>query len=175
MSFRPPLPRPKTVAAKAPGAPKAGPVLRRFWPYAIGDRHRRAAGGLCALVVSCCELGTVAMFDVITDRVLARRQVAGFWGPAGWRLGIVAVAALAMFCGEYVSSLASAVLRETPVLVLDEPTSGLSLADTRAVLRLLGPVMAGRTTIVITHDEAVAAQAGYIVTLSEPGVAAARS
>jgi ABC-type transport system involved in cytochrome bd biosynthesis fused ATPase/permease subunit len=50
--------------------------------------------------------------------------------------------------------------------VLDEPTAGLSPADARAVLGLLRPVMAGRTTIVITHDEAVAAQADQIVTLS---------
>jgi ATP-binding cassette, subfamily B, bacterial len=82
-------------------------VLHRFWPYARGDRRRLALGGLCALAVSAGELGTVSMFGVITDRVLARRQLAGFWEPAGWWLAIVVVAAVAMFSGEYMTSLAS--------------------------------------------------------------------
>ena len=62
-------------------------------------------------------------------------------------------------------AIARAILRDTPVLVLDEPTAGLSPADTLAVMRLLRPVMAGRTTIVITHDPSVAAAANRIVTI----------
>jgi ATP-binding cassette, subfamily B, bacterial len=82
-------------------------VLRRFWPYTKGDRYRLVLGGLCALAVAGGELGTVSMFGVITDRVLVRRHLAGFWGPAGWWLAIVVVAAVAMFSGEYQTSLAS--------------------------------------------------------------------
>ena len=62
-------------------------------------------------------------------------------------------------------AIARAILRDAPVLVLDEPTAGLSPADTMAVMRLLRPVMAGRTTIIITHDPSVAAAANQIVTL----------
>jgi ATP-binding cassette, subfamily B, bacterial len=62
-------------------------------------------------------------------------------------------------------AIARATLRDTPVLVLDEPTAGLSPADARNMLRLLGPVMAGRTTIVITHDAELAARADQIVDL----------
>jgi ATP-binding cassette subfamily B protein len=70
-------------------------------------------------------------------------------------------------------AIARATLRDAPVLVLDEPTAGLSPADAQTVLELLRPVIAGRTTIVITHDAAVAARADQIVTLgplpSAPG------
>ena len=82
-------------------------VLRRFWPYTKGDQLRLVFGGLCALAVAGCELGTVSLFGVITDKVLAKRDLAAFWAPAGWWLAIVAAAAVAMFCGEYVTSLAS--------------------------------------------------------------------
>jgi ATP-binding cassette subfamily B protein len=82
-------------------------VLRRFWPYAKGDRRWLVLGGLCALAVAGCELGTVYVFDIITDRVLTPRHLAGFWAPAGWWLAIAALASVAMFFGEYVTSLAS--------------------------------------------------------------------
>ena len=82
-------------------------MFRQFWSYAKGDRRWLVLGGLCALVVSGCELGTVSVFDVITDRVLTARHLAGFWAPAGWWLAIAALAAVAMFFGEYVRSLAS--------------------------------------------------------------------
>lgn len=82
-------------------------IFRRFWCYTKGDRHRLALGGLSALVVSGCELGTASLFGVITDSVLARHRMAAFWGPAGWWAGLVAVAAVAMFFSQYVSTLAS--------------------------------------------------------------------
>jgi ATP-binding cassette, subfamily B, bacterial len=82
-------------------------MLRQFWRYTKGERRWLALGGLCALIVAGCELGTVAVFDIITNQVLAARHLAGFWAPAGCWLGIAAVGAVAMFFGEYLTSLAS--------------------------------------------------------------------
>jgi len=82
-------------------------MIRRFWCYTRGDRGKMALGALCTLAVSGCELGTVSLFGVITDRVLAKGNLAEFWGLAAWWLAIVAVAAVAMFVSEYITSLAS--------------------------------------------------------------------
>jgi ATP-binding cassette subfamily B protein len=62
-------------------------------------------------------------------------------------------------------AIARAILRDSPVLVLDEPTTGLSPSDARRVMGLLAPVMESRTTIVITHDLAIAAEADEVVRL----------
>lgn len=52
--------------------------------------------------------------------------------------------------------IAPAILRDAPVLVLDEPTAGLDAAAARRVMTPLARLMAGRTTILITHDLALA-------------------
>jgi ATP-binding cassette subfamily B protein len=84
-----------------------GDVFRRFWSYTRGDRRWLVIGGGCALLVAGCELGTVSVFDAITDRVLTARHLGGFWALAGWWLAIAGLAAAAMFFGEYLTSLAS--------------------------------------------------------------------
>ena len=64
-------------------------------------------------------------------------------------------------------AIARAYLRDTPILVLDEPTTGL---DDAAVSRLIGPLrrlMAGRTTILITHDQRLATEAERVVALAD--------
>jgi ATP-binding cassette subfamily B protein len=81
-------------------------VIRRFWPYAKGSRRWLVIGGLCALAVAGGELGTVAVFEMITDRVLIARHLAGFWALGGWWLAIAALAAAAMFTGHYLTALA---------------------------------------------------------------------
>jgi ATP-binding cassette, subfamily B, bacterial len=85
----------------------AAHMIRRFWRYTKGNRHMLVLGGVCTLLISGSELGSVIVFGMITDRVLARRHLAAFWGLAYWWLGIAAVAAVAMFAGNYVTSLAS--------------------------------------------------------------------
>ncbi|MFH8733126.1 ABC transporter ATP-binding protein [Streptomyces sp. NPDC017964] len=60
-------------------------------------------------------------------------------------------------------AIARAMLRGAPVLVLDEPTTGLDALATRRVVQPLRRLMAGRTTIVITHDLALAPDADRIL------------
>jgi ABC-type nitrate/sulfonate/bicarbonate transport system ATPase subunit len=52
-----------------------------------------------------------------------------------------------------------------PVLILDEPTTGLAAPTARRVLAPLRRLMAGRTTILITHDLHLAPEADRIVVL----------
>ncbi|HYY06566.1 MAG TPA: ATP-binding cassette domain-containing protein, partial [Candidatus Limnocylindria bacterium] len=51
-------------------------------------------------------------------------------------------------------AIARAMLRAAPILILDEPTTGLDPENAHVVLRALGRLMEGRTTIVIAHGEA---------------------
>src|SRR6201987_64606 len=82
-------------------------MIRRFWHYTRGDRGRLVLGALCTLAVSGCELWTVRLFGVLTDRVLAQGRLAGVWRLRRWWRAVVAVAAVAMFVAEYMTSLAS--------------------------------------------------------------------
>ena len=49
-------------------------------------------------------------------------------------------------------AIARAILRDAPVLVLDEPMTGLDQATATRIMEPLRLLMAGRTTILITHD-----------------------
>ncbi|MFI1292759.1 ABC transporter ATP-binding protein [Streptomyces sp. NPDC020792] len=60
-------------------------------------------------------------------------------------------------------AIARAMLRSAPVLILDEPTAGLDGLAARRVVQPLRRLMAGRTTIMITHDLSLAADADRIL------------
>lgn len=60
-------------------------------------------------------------------------------------------------------AIARAMLRAAPVLVLDEPTAGLDAVAARQVVQPLRRLMAGRTTIMITHDLSLAPDADRIL------------
>ncbi|MFF2331730.1 MULTISPECIES: ABC transporter ATP-binding protein [unclassified Streptomyces] len=60
-------------------------------------------------------------------------------------------------------TIARVMLRGAPVLVLDEPTAGLDVFAARRVMQPLRRLMAGRTTILITHDLALAPDADRIL------------
>lgn len=64
-------------------------------------------------------------------------------------------------------AIARAMLRDAPVLLLDEPTTGLDRLAARRILAPLRRLAEGRTTIVITHDLALAADADRILVLDE--------
>ncbi|MFJ8489866.1 ABC transporter ATP-binding protein [Streptomyces sp. NPDC094038] len=60
-------------------------------------------------------------------------------------------------------AIARAMLRAAPVLVLDEPTAGLDAIAARQVVAPLRRLVAGRTTIMITHDLTLAPDADRIL------------
>ncbi|MQY38049.1 Lipid A export ATP-binding/permease protein MsbA [Streptomyces sp. RB17] len=62
-------------------------------------------------------------------------------------------------------AIARAILRDAPVLVLDEPTTGLDAMAARRVVKPLRRLMAGRTTIMITHDLNLAPDADRILVI----------
>ncbi|MEW1724040.1 ABC transporter ATP-binding protein [Streptomyces sp. NPDC093109] len=68
-------------------------------------------------------------------------------------------------------AVARAMLRDAPVLVLDEPTTGLDASAARRVIHPLRRLMAGRTTLMITHDLGLAPDADRILVLDAGRVA----
>ncbi len=66
-------------------------------------------------------------------------------------------------------ALARAFLADPEVLVLDEPTASLDAATERLVMDGYEAVMRGRTTIVITHRQDVAARADRVLALHHGG------
>lgn len=64
-------------------------------------------------------------------------------------------------------ALARAFLRDTPILILDEPTTGLDAGTTQRVLEPMVRLARSRTTLLITHDRAVAAVADYTITVRD--------
>ncbi|MFI7133211.1 ABC transporter ATP-binding protein [Nonomuraea sp. NPDC050153] len=63
-------------------------------------------------------------------------------------------------------AIARAILRDAPVLVLDEPMTGLDEATAAQVMKPLLRLMAGRTTLLITHDLRFVPEGARIVELS---------
>ena len=62
-------------------------------------------------------------------------------------------------------AIARAILRDAPILVLDEATANLDTVTERRLVESLAPVLAGRTTLVISHRPAFAGLADREVRL----------
>jgi ABC-type multidrug transport system fused ATPase/permease subunit len=62
--------------------------------------------------------------------------------------------------------IARVLLRDPPVLLLDEPTTGLDAASEALVMERLQVLMAGRTTVMVTHSMALAARADRVLVLA---------
>ena len=61
--------------------------------------------------------------------------------------------------------LARAMLKPAPILLLDEPTADLDAASELALLSIIGHAAEGRTTLIATHSEVLAALADRVVRL----------
>ena len=66
-------------------------------------------------------------------------------------------------------AIARAILRDAPVLVLDEPTTGLDEVTAARVMEPLHRLMAGRTTILITHDLRQVPREARVIELAPAG------
>ncbi|MGK4584378.1 ABC transporter ATP-binding protein [Kitasatospora sp. HPMI-4] len=69
-------------------------------------------------------------------------------------------------------AIARAMIRDAPVLVLDEPTTGLDAESARRIIGPLRLLMAGRTTIIISHNLLTVRDADEIVLLDHGRLAA---
>ncbi len=69
-------------------------------------------------------------------------------------------------------AIARAILKDAPILVLDEATANLDVLTERRLLDSIGPFMAGRTTLVISHRASVAERVDGIVALDAGHVVA---
>ena len=69
-------------------------------------------------------------------------------------------------------AIARALLRDAPILILDEPTTGLDEESAERILAPLRRLMAGRTTLLISHDPRVVAGADQTVAVVGGRVAA---
>jgi ATP-binding cassette subfamily B protein len=82
-------------------------VLRQFWPYTRGDRHRLLAAASLAILVSVGEIGIAVIFDAITNSALTKGRMAGFWPLAGTWLAIALATSSIMFASSYLTSMVS--------------------------------------------------------------------
>ena len=64
-------------------------------------------------------------------------------------------------------AIARAMIRDAPVLLLDEPTTGLDAESSQRVLTPLRRLMAGRTTIIISHNLLTVTDADRILFLDQ--------
>ncbi|MGN6234227.1 MAG: MacB family efflux pump subunit [Trinickia sp.] len=72
-------------------------------------------------------------------------------------------------------SIARALMNDADVILADEPTGALDSASGREVMRILGELhAAGRTVVLVTHDENVAAHAHRIVEMRDGAIVSDR-
>ncbi len=149
-------------------------VLLRFWDYQEGsveiggvplrDLDGTTVRNLCAVVAQDTHLFNATVRDNLllarphasTDDLRAALRDAGILDeievlPRGLDTLVGEVGT--RFSGGQARriAIARALLKDAPILVLDEPTEGLDAASERAVLGALDRLMAGRTTLLVTH------------------------
>ena len=71
-------------------------------------------------------------------------------------------------------AIARALLADAPVLILDEPTTGLDSRSRDELIEPLRRLSAGRTTVIISHDPVLAAEADRVIQLVDGRVVGGR-
>ncbi len=184
------------VGASGAGKTTLANVLLRFWDYQAGEIRldgvdlaeiapedvRRLIGVVAQRThlfnasvrdnlllgrpgASQAELEAAARAAQIHDAITALPQ--GYdtgIGEGGWQLSGGERQRLA---------IARALLKDAPILILDEPAAHLDSSTERAVWAALAPLMAGRTTLLITHRLEQLQHADNILVL-ENGLAVAQ-
>jgi ABC-type multidrug transport system fused ATPase/permease subunit len=64
-------------------------------------------------------------------------------------------------------AIARAIIRNVPILILDEPMAGLDVESEAKIQEALDRLMAGKTSLVITHDLHAVAEADLILVLED--------
>ncbi len=176
------------VGASGAGKTTLANVLLRFWDYEAGEIRLDGADlaqltpedvrSLIGVVAQRTHLFNATVRDnlllgqpgasqveieaatraaQIHDAITALPQGYATWiGEQGWQLSGGERQRLA---------IARALLKDAPILILDEPAANLDPITERAVWASLGPLMAGRTTLLITHRLAGPALSGEIAVL----------
>lgn len=149
-------------------------VLLRFWDYQEGaveiggvplrDLDGAAVRNLCAVVAQDTHLFNATVRDNLLlarprasdEELRAALRDAGVLDeiealPRGLDTAVGEAGARVSGGQARRIAIARALLKDAPILVLDEPTEGLDAATERAVLRALGRLMVGRTTLLVTH------------------------
>lgn len=80
-------------------------AFRRFWPYTRGIRRWLVAGALLLILAAAGEAAAIWIFGLITDHVLAAKNLAAFWTPALVWLQLSVLTAVASFGGDYLTTL----------------------------------------------------------------------
>ena len=187
------------VGASGAGKTSVVNALLRFWPVQAGAIEiggtaieRYAADTVrcwCAVVSQHTHLFNASVADNLR---IARPEASDARLQAALaQVGLAALVAampngLDTFVGEAGARLsggearrlaiARVVLKDAPILILDEPTEGLDAQSEADVLAALAPLMAQRTTLVITHrpsvlrhvDEIAVIEAGRLVEHLDP-------
>ncbi|HJR25522.1 MAG TPA: ABC transporter ATP-binding protein [Acidimicrobiales bacterium] len=123
--------------------------------------------------------GLTAAENIGLPAVLARRKPADIDASVADLLDLVGLAARAdrrpsqLSGGEQQRvALARALVLDPPIVLADEPTGNLDTNAGRAVLDLLlASHSAGRTVVIVTHDQRIAAQAERVIYLRDGKVA----
>ena len=64
-------------------------------------------------------------------------------------------------------TLTRAILKEPKILILDEATASVDPESERAILKAVEPIMADRTTLLITHREEIISKARHLLRMGD--------
>jgi ATP-binding cassette subfamily B protein len=147
--------------------------------YSLGDLRNQFAFVLQDPILfstSIAENIAYARPDATREEIVAAARAAGADGfisrsPEGYAT-LVGERGMRLSGGERQRiALARAFLKDAPILVLDEPTSSVGVRIEGTILRAVERLMAGRTTILISHRSDPPEKFGACIRLAGAGIA----